>query len=127
MNTENDKSMLEIIWGIRPNDVLVCDCGNTATYIYGPNGTPYCDECVPRGCSCNHRHTKLYFVGISDYDQEDIDMMSEEPPPEDLTWKWIEKDKIWAYTDDIGRFFPCCEYMHIESGRNATEIKKEMK
>ena len=29
-------------------------CGSkTAQWIYGPDGCMMCDDCVPRGCSCN--------------------------------------------------------------------------
>ena len=36
-----------------------CDCGNIATWLYMPSSSSkenpfYCDDCVPRGCSCNN-------------------------------------------------------------------------
>ena len=40
-----------------------CDCGNPAKWIYMPGysggGNSFsCDDCVPRGCSCNEYSTK---------------------------------------------------------------------
>ena len=39
-----------------------CDCGKLATWVYMPSYRDSdndfsCDDCVPRGCSCNNRHT----------------------------------------------------------------------
>lgn len=56
-------------------------CSAPAVWVYDPkygnDNSFYCDEHVPRGCSCN--------------DQED------------------------PY-DDMGREFPCCEYMFESQG-----------
>jgi hypothetical protein len=31
-------------------------------------------------------------------------------------WKWIESGKIWCNIDELGREYPCCEYMYSEDG-----------
>jgi len=37
-----------------------CNCGEVATWLYMPSSNmvhPFCcDDCVPRGCSCNNRY-----------------------------------------------------------------------
>ena len=88
-----------------------CDCRNKATWLYMPGfreGSPFfCDDCVNRGCECNHR-----YVDVNAYHPplENPDM------PEGIDWKWIEKDKIWCSIDDKGREWPCCEYDYDEEG-----------
>ena len=87
----------------------LCKCKNIATWIYMPGSdnreTPYyCDNCVPRGCSCDHHYL------VEEYDDS--------PPNnnENVDWKWIEKDKIWCHIDEKGREFPCIEYDYDENG-----------
>jgi hypothetical protein len=54
----------------------------------------YCDDCVPRGCSCNQDL------------KEGIDYESEEAKkPEN----WIDM------VDDKGRKLPCCEYFWVDN------------
>lgn len=61
----------------------------------------YCDNCVPRGCSCNH-------------DLKDgIDYESDEATKEE---NWIEK------LDEKGRRYPCCEYWWGDN-QHSTEQK----
>jgi len=91
-----------------------CDCGNKATWLYMPGfreGSPFfCDECVHRGCSCNHR-----YVDVNAYHPplENPDMPE---GIEGVDWKWIEPNKIWCSIDDKGREWPCCEYEYDEEG-----------
>lgn len=34
--------------------MIKCDeCDNKAVWLYMPGTAQYCDNCVPRGCSCN--------------------------------------------------------------------------
>jgi len=49
-----------------------------------PRDDDACDECVPRGCSCN-----------------------EEPKNGD----WENPDEMVEQLDELGRKFPCCEWM----------------
>ena len=83
------------------DEIEYCDCGRKSVWVYMPGGDynhHYCDNCVPRGCSCN------------------VEYLSEEyptdpPTPEpDGTWKWVEDGVCWEYIDDKGRSYPCCEY-----------------
>ena len=92
----------------------LCDCGKTATWVYMPGysngGNPnYCDDCVPRGCSCNHR-----YVDVNAY-HPPLEK-PEYPTIKDKPWIWIEEGKVWTHVDESGRQFPCCEYMHDEDG-----------
>lgn len=93
----------------------ICECGQLAVWVYMPGfssgASPYfCEDCVPRGCSCNHRY---------------VDVMAYNPPletpdlpdgEEGVDWKWIVKDKVWCYVDDDGREYPCCEYDYDDPG-----------
>lgn len=84
---------------------IKCDCGKIAVWCYMPGfeGAPndcFCDDCVPRGCSCNDR--------LKD----------------DLKWETMEEyGKLWENDDNIitdldeqGRQLPCCEYLYEEEG-----------
>lgn len=82
------------------NDKELCDCGKVAVWLYSPGysggGNPYhCDDCVHRGCDCNHRY--------------------EEPEKEDYPIKWID-DKTWCCLDEKGREYPCVEYWYDGEG-----------
>lgn len=75
--------------------IKCCECGKMAVWFYMPSRDAekdsYCDDCVPRGCSCN---------------------MS----PIDGNWD-SEDDNNWIDdTDDLGRQLPCCEYGHYPEG-----------
>ena len=70
----------------------VC-CGKKAEWSYMPGANNYCDNCVPRGCSCN---LEL---------KEGIDIESEEAE---------DPKNYYEPTDDKGRKFPCCEYGLID-------------
>ena len=70
---------------------------------------PYCcDECVPRGCSCNH-----YYMS----EEEPILPNLEEDGVEGVDWKWVDEEKThWTHIDEKGREYPCCEWMHDPDG-----------
>lgn len=96
----------------RPLGKFACDCGKMAVWSYAPATTDttnpfYCDECVPRGCSCNH-----------DYDQEDMPIAETIAwhDKNDRKWKWLEQGKSITTIDDKGREWPCCEYFYDEKG-----------
>lgn len=73
-----------------------------------PGTSVYCDDCVPRGCSCNN-----YYVDVNAYHPPlDSPEMPEGIEGED--WKWIEPNKVWCYIDKKGREYPCCEYFYDE-------------
>jgi hypothetical protein len=91
-----------------------CDCGKKATWIYMPgfkDGSPYfCDDCVHRGCSCNHR-----YVDVNVY-HPPLDNPEMPEGIEGVNWKWIEQDNVWVYIDENGKEYPCCEYDYEENG-----------
>lgn len=72
-----------------------CDCGHKATWVYMPSYSGpqvndyYCDNCVPRGCSCN--------TEPEDGDYDNLDPAN-----------WVQA------LDEQGRELPCCEYFIIE-------------
>lgn len=95
-----------------------CDiCGKTATWLYMPGGRFYCDDCVPRGCSCN---------------VDNLDMGEPEQTTNPIMW-WphnikeedlyhggsLHRDSNSFYyeiLDEDGRRSPCCEYDYSEEG-----------
>jgi len=94
----------------------LCDCGNVAVWCYMPGysggGNPYhCDECVPRGCECNHYSTRAedYFP------PGDVNVEGITPDPEDEPVLWLN-EHTWTHLDERGREYPCCEYMYSEDG-----------
>jgi hypothetical protein len=93
----------------------LCDCGKVAVWDYMPGysggGNSYsCDDCVPRGCSCNYTH-------ILDGDESGTD------EPEGIEGKdfiWIDDD-TWTNIDEQGREYPCAEYWYSEEGWEVEE------
>jgi len=73
-----------------------CKCGKKALWLL-MSGTQkmkdsvYCDDCVPRGCSCNVEPID------GDYENE-----------ADTNWKEARDEK--------GRLLPCCEYWYYAEG-----------
>jgi len=64
----------------------------------------YCDDCVPRGCSCN---SEL---------KDGIDYFSEEAK---------DSKNYYQKTDIDGREYPCCEYFWVDNDFNEDQrIKK---
>ena len=105
----------------------LCDCGKVAIWIYMPGYSgghnPYsCDDCVPRGCSCN-----FYHANPNDYHPA-ADEGDKPEGVEGKDWKWIERqateyelaiDKsegLWVYLDEKGRESPCVEFEYDEDG-----------
>ena len=89
---------------------LRCKCGKIATWYHMPaeNEWACCDDCVPRGCTCNDEPTQF----------EDEEKIIENLPEgiEGKDWEWIEKDKYWRNLDGEGRQLPCCEWWYREEG-----------
>lgn len=92
----------------------LCDCNKMAVWCYMPGYSskknPYfCDDCVPRGCSCNHT-----YIDKNNYSPP---LDSDSNPPEDESiWKWIKEGEAWTYIDEIGREYPCVEYYYDNEG-----------
>ena len=52
---------------MKKNKEEICDkCHNKAVWFYMPGTEKYCDDCVPRGCSCNIDHE----TGLQDKDEQ---------------------------------------------------------
>ena len=74
-----------------------CKCGKLAVWLYmpsnemNPGDDMCCDDCVPRGCSCNSY-------------------------PVDDNWENDNPDNWEQETDNQGRLLPCCEWWYDEEG-----------
>jgi len=94
----------------------VCDCGKIAVWDYMPGyfgggNSCSCDDCVPRGCSCNYR-----YVDVNSY-HPPLDNPDLPEGIEGQDWKWVDEEKaIWTYIDEKGREYPCAEYTYDPEG-----------
>jgi len=89
----------------------LCTCGKRAVWCYLPGyssgSSPYfCDECVHRGCSCNHRYVKDKLFKEGDIPEGE----------EGKDWIWVEEGSVWTSIDDKGREWPCEEYDYDPDG-----------
>jgi hypothetical protein len=92
----------------------LCECKKIATWLYMPSSSNtshpyYCDNCVPRGCSCNMEYTVKS-------PQAHENGYGEDPPSDGRSWKWIEENISWVYTDNKGRELPCIEFDYSDEG-----------
>jgi|TARA_R110000796_G_scaffold96044_3_gene201538 hypothetical protein len=101
-------------------DLAKCDCGKKAIWVYMPgfsdeNANDFvCDDCVNRGCSCNHMNI------IRD------DQLPEDEHIEGVDWKWVNKEKTaWTHLDEKFREYPCCEYEYDEEGFDLDDDEDE--
>ena len=106
-----------------------CECNKIATWWYAPGYSGkdkdhpyYCDDCVPRDCSCEWTYVSKDAYGPIPLDQDCL--------PEGIEgkdWKWIEKEgteeveeikkgEVWVTVDEKGRQYPCVEYCHNKDG-----------
>lgn len=102
---------------------FLCRCGKLATWDYMPSSTNpeynyYCEDCVPRGCSCHEEYTV-------NSPQAHENGYGENPPTDHNDWKWVEKDVCWAFTDDQGRELPCIEFSHNPDGYEVGDDETE--
>jgi hypothetical protein len=75
----------------------LCKCGKIAVWEYMPKSYVYkCDDCVPRGCSCNIQYS--------------FDSNNELVPLLDDDGNYVEE------RDFEGRLVPCCEWCYDELG-----------
>jgi hypothetical protein len=109
-----------------------CDCQKIAVWCYMPSTDSkynpyYCDDCVPRGCSCNRDVVIIV-------PNEPLETNLEYPEGEEnVDWKWVDPYegeetkfiddngvkhdfKIYSPIDEKGREYPCCEYDYDEEG-----------
>ena len=100
----------------------LCDCGKVAVWDYSPGysggGNSYsCDDCVPRGCECNHN-----YVDVNAYHPA-LNHPNLPEGKEGKDQKWTDDEKTnWCHIDDKGREYPCMEYWYDEDG---WEIEEE--
>ena len=96
-----------------------CDCGKPAKWLYMPGYSSgansfSCDDCVPRGCSCNEYSTKPEHyhppVGFNPSNEDGV---------EGVDWKWLDEEKTrWTHIDEKGRQWPCCEFEYDSEENN---------
>jgi len=81
-----------------------CKCGKMAVWFYGPgdDSEEYscCDDCVPRGCTCNDRLKEDLMFDT----QEEYDKLCSNP------------NNFIKDLDEQGREYPCCEWWYDEEG-----------
>jgi hypothetical protein len=107
-------------WTYRPEETMVLgeveicrSCkSKIAEWYYMPAGDGdryYCDDCVPRGCSCN----RYYSADNLTPEKEEFVKYFDENEVE------TTKDSKWTYfvtVDENGEQYPCCEYTWEENG-----------
>ena len=80
-----------------------CECGRFATWCNVSSDVIRCDDCVPRGCSCN--------IILTDELDEDGNCI----PVLDKDGNCVEE------TDERGRLLPCCEWDWHQHGIDDSE------
>lgn len=94
--------------------LLKCECGKLAVWTYMPASDyygHYCDDCVPRGCTCNWAYS------INEEHPELIELPPVDDPLWSNTWKWLDEARgCWCHIDEKGREYPCCEYWSDKDG-----------
>lgn len=79
-----------------------------AMWGYMPGKGDYCEDCVPRGCSCNRELTPENPDSIfQDYNHGTAPTGN---------FKWITPGLVWCPVDELGREYPCCEFSYYEEG-----------
>lgn len=85
-------------------------CGAVAEWHYTPSGPAmdYCDNCVPRGCTCR----------IIDEDQhiEGRTVIEAGPDGEEFVWTVYDRQMPREETDGFGRKLPCIEWEFYSGG-----------
>lgn len=95
----------------------LCTCGVEAKWFYLPSSESmdkpfFCDDCVPRGCSCNE-----YSTIDGDYHPPGGIRPDDEDGIEGVDWVWVNEEKtLWCRIDEKGRKYPCVEFDFDEDG-----------
>lgn len=114
------------------NKVKCCECNKIAVWSYMPHCNEktlegfYCDDCVPRGCTCNVYALEEFDItdkkcNIGFYDKNESHFNDENMYNEKQDTSFY-----FEYLDEKGRRFPCCEYDYCEDGYDL-EIWEEIK
>lgn len=95
-------------------------CNKIAVWEYLPGGKRryfFCDDCVPRGCSCNTYNIKEFNEKIEDSDN--VMWWSKEDYEKGNVEGSLERKPdsfYYEYLDEQNRRYPCCEYTYSEDG-----------
>lgn len=103
---------------------FLCECGKKAEWVYMPSSDYYpyyCDECVPRGCTCNDEYAYEYEAENGEIKKTAIEDTIQWYEKNGMKWIWKEEGKCISHVDDKGRLLPCCEYFYNENGWEAEE------
>ncbi len=96
---------------MRATPLLRCvECGAIAVWLGLPAGmdAQYCDDCVPRGCSCQTVPDGPHIrAGITPETM---------PDGSEVTRTACERRKPRQERDGLGRELPCCEFLFRSRG-----------
>ena len=87
---------------------------NVATWFYAPSSDDdpfYCDDCVPRGCSCN-----VYSLEEFPNDIPNKNVIFWDKDIVNSTLQRTPDSVFYEIVDNNGRRYPCCEYWYDENG-----------
>ena len=94
-------------------------CDNMAVWLYMPSSKGrvfFCDNCVPRGCSCNVDNIKEF----GEPTNQNIMWWSKDSTIEKLdndgSLEKSENSFYYEILDDENRRSPCCEFEYDEDG-----------
>lgn len=107
-----------------------CECDKMAVWINMAASREenlfYCDDHVPRGCTCNlcdidfdgipEKDENLLWWTKEDYEKNFRNCTTEKEIEELATTKRQVNSFFYEYLDEKGRRYPCCEYEYDEDG-----------
>lgn len=104
--------------------IICCKCNKIATWLHMPSDRAYCDEHVPRGCTCNVQNLEedgepsYYKNNIIWWDKKTYDIYHQDNLDENkFTTRTRQNDSFYyEILDEKGRRNPCCEYEYSEKG-----------
>lgn len=93
-----------------PNLKKLCDkcLKEFAVWSYMPGDGDFCENCVPRGCSCNRELTPENPDAV--YDGLNVGIIP------NGNFKWLREGLVWTHVDELGREYPCCEFSYDKDG-----------
>lgn len=101
------------------NKHICSECGSLAYWMYMPGGSGsieedvYCDECVPRGCSCNQEPFTIQSMRWHKEEGHNFKLGY---------WRNVSNGKTISVSpliiplDEKNREYPCCEYFYEKDG-----------
>lgn len=99
-------------------------CNDNAVWFYTPSSpgrTCFCDEHVPRGCTCNLHNIEEFEVpsdnaNIMWWTKDAVDNNVGERLDELSTSVRNDDSYYFEELDELGRRNPCCEFMYLPDG-----------